>query len=249
MTNTLTPIRTMVRQKASRVHMVVGIQLVATIISLIWIILKHQFIRSGLIGISVSYAMIAMFATFILLALSTERVWNDNFFRLIPISDAKLYLANIGSTFFTFIYFLALEIIINVIFMLTDLPDAAFPAHSLAYGNGGLVFALSLILGGWVLISLIHLIGRSLTIFLPEARHKLINLILYAVVAVGVFKLLGMATNLLNSTFSFLYTGRLNTDLINVLFIYCGFILVSAVIMSLINIYLLNKWVETKQFA
>lgn len=249
MTNPWTLITTMFRKKAASVHIVIGIQLIATVVSMIGLLWQHQFDATAPMVFSASFATIAVIVLFILLSRRTERVWTSNVYRLIPTSDTRLYLANICSTLLDFLYFIILEVVIITACSLTNIGAVNFPTDQsiFPYAASISILMLALIIYGWVFISLVHLIGRAITSFLPEGHHKIVNLVLYVVVVAIVWKILDMIDSGRNMLFSSLYNN--DNHIVFGVLSFSGYLLIMIVIMSLLNIYLLKNWVETKQTA
>jgi len=256
MTNIIKLMGTMCRQKTVSVYKVIGIQLLTLIITLISLIWKKQFNAVDLPALAISYGIFAMLVLFILLTLRTEHIWTNSFFRLAPISDTKLYVTNIVSTFLSFIYFLIIEIVIIGLCGATDLTDLNMPdiPHLFGFITSSLALVLALIIISWVFISMVHLVGQSISTFLPDTKQGFLTVLLYT----GVFILISLILNSIVSTVqksvenlfspllqsNLVVTNTINT--IHALFLESGFILFGIILFSLINIYLLNHWIEPK---
>ncbi|WP_225359737.1 ABC transporter permease [Loigolactobacillus backii] len=250
MTKILALTTNLFRKKSNSVHAIVGLQLLALVITLINMLWKHTFDRIDPIGLTLSYGFLAGLILFILLARRTEHVWTSSSARLLPITDTKLYLANLGSTLLSFIYFLVLELIIGGICSIGALSDihASFQ-QILPYTATSLTTILALTLYGWAFISLVHLLGVTISTWLPEMRSKFIYFVLYVVVGILLLKILSTMGNLLGKFVTPLFTGQYNATINPGLLSFSGILFLITIVFSLLNIYLLKNWVETKQNA
>ncbi len=253
MTSSIKLMRTMIRQKSSSVHKVIGLQLLALVITLIIQLWQQGHINAmDPVGFFASYGMLATMVIFVLLALRTEHIWTNSVFRLIPITDTRLYISNLLSTFLNFVYFLILETIITGLLGSLDLADFNMPntSHLFGYVTSGLALIFTLLLVGWTFISMVHLLGKMISTFLPETKQGFIQLVLYIVVFFLLFFVLSTIDNTIgnyvNNFFSPVYSMGTLYQIIGPLFILSGFMLLWVILFSLINIYLLKYWTEAK---
>ncbi|MFD0897857.1 ABC transporter permease [Loigolactobacillus binensis] len=238
------------KKKSASVHLVVGLQLIAVIISMLTLVVKQSFERTAPVGSALTYGFVAAFILFILLARRTERVWTSNLYRLLPTTDTRLYVANLLSTLLNFIYFIVLELVVlGLCSLFLPLNNISIPAGSYRYTATGLLVIVALALYGWVFISLVHLIGRTISTWLPEMRSKFIYFLLYVIVVFILVKLLSLASNLFNKLSVILIGGQLDANVLPGLLSFSGVMVLLIIIFSAINIYLLKHRVETKQTA
>ena len=204
---------------------------------------------------AMSWSWLATLLAFIFLTWISEKVYTSNRYRLIPVSDTKLYLSNILSSLIAFILVSLVELIFVLIFYLFNMKQVSTILSSSFSGVESRVWLLLLalvlvslagILFWWAMISLIHLLATAISRALPANHQTLYKIIIYIVliyIAIWMFnKLQAWISQLAYLQYmmysSSVYTGPMWTALI---------MFVIAVVISAVNIWLLNKEVETKQ--
>lgn len=255
MTSTGSLIKTFWRQKARIIHGAVGIELIFIILTGIYNLFKGSWSDSLPSSLTLDYGSVAGFVVFVLLAQKMERNWVANSYRLIPTSDTKLYCANVAATFLSYLYFMVLQVILLAVSALKFFIDGEasfdFPAEAWQYLLGGALIFLSLLLFAWVFITLIHFLTTTISAFLPTIRQKLFRFIL--IIAVIIITLI--AANWIDTgaqaIFQWLLSGLgmaapTDANILLGLYLSAGYLLLSVIVMSAINVYLLKHWVETK---
>ncbi|MGQ2376609.1 hypothetical protein [Companilactobacillus zhachilii] len=191
--------------------------------------------------------VIANFVGFILISRSNEQVFTSNNYRLIPVSDTKLYFSNILTTFFAFTYLQIIEAVIgNIIYFASG--TTKFDNSSmniLTFFQITLLIIFSTILL-WTAITVIHFLMNWISAFLPFARQKFVSFILYivtAIVGVGIFNVTTA------KFFEMVYSNSQGNvslhQLSNVIWLILGIIFAWIAIFTVLNIYLLKRWTET----
>lgn len=244
------------RDKVRAVHMVVGIEIIGTIVSIILMFISNSkgSMTDSILATTLGIVMLAAGIMFLVLAIRQERVWTKNFYRLIPVSDAKLYLANVLSVVCNYIYFGILQLILLLVFNIGSWHYFKY-MKELTPSLYGVIFSTLLILVVttlffWIFISLIHLIVEALSSFLPTLHERLYRIVLYVVVFYVVIKVIsyisGMVVKVVSSVFSFNMThaDAMSTAAGSML-VASGYMAVAIILLSFINVFILNKWVET----
>ncbi|MFD1318145.1 ABC transporter permease [Loigolactobacillus zhaoyuanensis] len=252
MTKTWPLITTLFKQKSRSVHIVVGLQLLGAVLTGLSMLWQRQFSWPSIAVTTISYGVLAGMILFVLLAQRTEHIWTSNVFRLLPVSDLRLYLVNLGSTLLDLLYFLVIEIVITALCSLggwTSFIQAGLSTQPWGFAAAGLVVMLALNLYGWTFISLVHLVGRTISSWLPEVRSRFVYFILYAVVGFILLKILAWGETLLQKMVAPLLMGQYDANIIPSIYSFSGILAVMIVLFSAINIYLLKYWAETKQTA
>lgn len=232
------------------VNKIILVQLAVMAISLIWVSIR-QGIQSGVIfGVMVAVSGPITLGAFILLANANEKIYKCDTYRLIPVSETKLYSTNLLSSALSILYFGIVQV---ALYCITMAMDRNFMIKILQTGSefttskatevilGSLLIIVMLFILGWTTISLVHLVVSATNNFLPNMSRRVINVVLYIVViflvirvAVFIFKELG---NL--SGFMTLNNGitQYSVSLIGLLIV--------ILLESVLNVFLLKKWVET----
>jgi hypothetical protein len=191
--------------------------------------------------------IIANFVGFILISRSNEQVFTSNNYRLIPVSDTKLYFSNILTTFLAFTYLQVLEAVIgNIIYFASG--STKFTTSSL---NLLTFFQITLlIIFGtillWTAITVIHFLMNWISEFLPFARQKFVSFILYIVTAIVGMCIFNLTTV---KFFEMIYSNSQGNvslhQLTNVIWLILGIIFAWIAAFTVLNIYLLKRWTET----
>lgn len=239
----------LLKKKSNSVHLIVGLQLIAVVITIVTALWKQQYDSMVWLGSLLGYGFFGGMILFILLARHTEYFWTSNFYRLLPTTDMQLYVANLVSTLLSYVYFIVIEAILSGLTLLVTAPNASIPSDSYRYAGSGMLAFFALVLYGWVFISLVHLIGRTISSWLPEMRSKFVYFLFYVIVGVILIRILNTVGDLLGKLIAPLVTGQLDPDVLPGTLAFSGALAVIILIFSAINIYLLKYRVETKQTA
>ncbi|MFC6171885.1 ABC transporter permease [Loigolactobacillus jiayinensis] len=240
------------KKKSRSVYMVVGLQLIGAIIAVVNLLFHQTYQVAAPAGFMGTFGFLAGLILFILLARNTEQVWTSNTYRLLPTTDFKLYLANLCSTALSFLYFLLIQVLLlglSSLTLLNQLGDINLSASSWTYFVSGVITLLALVLYGWALISLIHLLGRTISTWLPVVRSRFIITVFYIIVAMIVLKIMSLAGDLLEKLLVPLYSGQMATGVTASMYSLSGVCAVLIIVFSAINIFLLKNRVEPNQTA
>lgn len=203
-------------------------------------------------------SFVASFVYWIVSSIKNEKINRSQTWRLIPISDTKFLLSNFGTAFLSYIWLQILELVTIAV---ASIPlfiaskeirvqfskiNVAFSAQDWWQLLGGLVLVILLGYAWYAVVSLINLSSRSILDFLPSGSSKALMFIVRVIIIIMVIWLLGYASSALFSIigqftpFSFGNGDlKIGTTLLE--------FLVFDVIATLIDILLLNKFVEAKQ--
>ncbi len=267
MTNFLSITKSLTKRKLHIVNRVLLIDLIAIILTILFKVYQGDLKSVDPLLISGSYAVIAFFVAFILISRSLEHIYTSDSFRLVPISDTRLYNTNLLSAVISYAYLTVIEIIIVTVSTLMDIPGLTRAIGDLTFSSphnawkylhvgealevtlGVAAFFAAMVIFAWTTISFIHLIADSLANFLPDGRQRFYRFILYVVVIIGMLYIVGYIVTPFSQ-----WVGGLQpinsqswSEYVQPYISALGF-LVLAGIESFINIYLLKNWVETKNW-
>lgn len=251
--------RVLLTDKIKTVGWIIALYLAAILVSLLPDVFNGNLFSkqwsSLLLQHSMTWAGLATLLAFIFLTWTSEKVYTSNRYRLIPISDTKLYLSNFLSSLVAFILVSLVEFIFILIYYLFNMKQISMMLRTSFAGVESRLwlFLLALVLVSlagilfwWAMISLIHLLTTAISRALPANHQTLYKIIIYIVliyIAIWMFgKLQGWLSQLAYLQYmlysSSVYTGPMWTALIMFLL---------AVVISIFNVLLINKQVESKQ--
>ena len=203
----------------------------------------------------------AYFVYWIISSIKNEKINRSQTWRLIPISDTKFLLSNFGTAFISYLWLMILE---GITVAVTCLPVltvnevrknlADFFSRSQQLGTqdwwgilGALVLVILLGYAWYAIVSLINLSSRSIMDFLPNGSSKFIMFIVRVVIILAIIWLLSKATTVvfgaIGNFIPFLVDGNNDLQMSGTLVAFLLF----DVVVTLIDILLLNKFVEAKQ--
>lgn len=202
-------------------------------------------------------SFVADFVYWIVSSIKNEKINRSQTWRLIPVSDTKFLLGNFGTAFLTYIWLGILEtvtILITLLPMLSDQEVRKVLSHvSLnlsAHDWQEMLASLGLIIligyAWYAIVSLLNLASRSIIDFLPGSSSKVLTFIIRVVVIIAIIWILGHAASIIFSVlgeFSPFAVNNYDIDYATTLLQFLVFDLV----ITLIDIFLLNKFVEAKQ--
>ena len=202
-------------------------------------------------------SFVADFVYWIVSSIKNEKINRSQTWRLIPVSDTKFLLGNFGTAFLTYIWLGILEtvtILVTLLPMLSDQEVRKVLSHvSLnlsAHDWQEMLASLGLIIligyAWYAIVSLLNLASRSIIDFLPGGSSKVLTFIIRVVVIIAIIWILGHAASIIFSVlgeFSPFAVNNYDIDYATTLLQF----LVFDVVITLIDIFLLNKFVEAKQ--
>lgn len=206
-------------------------------------------------------AMTSFFASFvywIISSIKNEKINCSQTWRLIPINDTKFLLSNFGTAFLSYIWLGILQVVVAGLSLLPllssnqirheiSLLKINFSAQDLWQIFGGVILVILLGYAWYALVSLINLSTRSIMDFLPNGSSKALMFVVRLVIIIAIIWFLSYATTALFGIFgkfmSFIGGSNDNVQIGLVLLEF----LIFDVIVTLIDVLLLNKFVEAKQ--
>ncbi|KRN19130.1 hypothetical protein FC75_GL000229 [Lacticaseibacillus camelliae DSM 22697 = JCM 13995] len=214
---------------------------------------------ADLLGFSIMFGMLTALVAFIAEAQGQEQVWVTNRWRLVPVAEWKLSGASVLANAATSLGLWAVLSIVSFGLALVD------PAQDIHWGLPGpyvlplAVLILMLALLVWAIISLAHMLSLMITDFLPGMQEKWLKRLLTFVIILVAIKLvdwffagltwLFKLTGIPSAAFSYSGTvgGTFHGAVTGDLWLAIATFAVGVLILSLVNMYLLSHWVETKQ--
>ncbi|GEO47152.1 hypothetical protein [Companilactobacillus kimchii] len=203
----------------------------------------------------ISSIMIVNFVSVVMLSRVNERVLTSSNYRLIPISDTKLYLSNILTTFLATVYLWIVETVINGLIDLIAIiiKYSKYKQFNNNISSQDIMAAIQLLLFMalativvWSGITLIHFIVNLVSGFLPFGRQKFVLFLVYLVV-IGLS--LWAFNYIMFNIFTAFYQNDFQIDTVrqlnSTLWIGSGIACVWIALFSVINIYLMKRWIET----
>lgn len=194
---------------------------------------------------------VSLFVALLGLAHDNERVVRDDSLRLIPVSEIKLYLTNLLAAFGAYLYFAVVGAVVLFGTLLVTVPHFWYELlHSSTGEPGGLgdlltmgsalaLLMVLLLLGTWVVITLVHLAGNVISNLLPGGRQRVVKIGLAIVLFMGLIYL----SRWLLSLQAVLTTGLSGTG---TLWFSLALLALVIALMAATNIYLLKRWVEAR---
>lgn len=242
--------------KFKNMNYILLINLIAIVVSALWQLINGNFDNNTFFQFTVSWSSLALLVSFVRLAVLHERIYTRDSYRLIPVGDIKFYLTNLLTSFISLIYVGAVELVaygltasfnwqeymdnIQMFFMMTG--QAGIETSKLIWTSVAfIIMMMSIAILTWSTISLIHLLTRVGSSFLPGTRSKVINFIVYVVVIVVVIKIVSWMMEMLSHSATMLS----NSSDIWAFTLNVVAILVLAALEVALNIYLMGHWVET----
>lgn len=205
-------------------------------------------------GMVIMTSFLANFAYWIVSSVKNEKINRSQTWRLTPISDTKFLLSNFGTAFLSYIWLVILEVLTTVIAFLPMLSNSEVRS---AFGKlnyrldaqdwwtllGVLVMVILLGYAWYATVSLINLSSHSVMDFLPSGSSKFIMFIIRVVIIIAVIWLLAYAVSTLDNAIDNIWINGSNDLSMGLVLIE---FLVFDVIVTLLDILLLNKFVEAK---
>lgn len=202
-------------------------------------------------------SFIADFVYWIISSIKNEKINRSQTWRLIPVTDTKFLLSNFGTAFLTYIWLGILEAVTIIVTLLPMLSDqdvrkaiGQASIHLSARDWQEMLASLGLIIligyAWYAIVSLLNLASRSIIDFLPGGSSKVLTFIIRVVVIIAIIWILGHAASIIFSVlgeFSPFAVNNYDIDYATTLLQF----LVFDVVITLIDIFLLNKFVEAKQ--
>lgn len=229
--------------------------LAATVLSALYVLVKGNLTGNIFLGIFIGWSFFITFISYFFLARQNEQVNIEVTYRLIPVPEYKLYLMNLATSLVAWLYQLVVEFVVLV--MLTavvlrtlnwrqifDVQDLQFSASGFSSLNAILGFCLVLLgtlLWTWTAISLVHLLTEWIADYLPATKQKQVKGVVYIVVIWAGIKLLATVSSQFGHFTNFAFNQSVSP-----FYLSAGYLFGLAIVTTIINIYLLKRWVEAK---
>lgn len=280
MTKFWTLFRELFKQKSKPAYMVFLIQAAAALVTLLISVTSTPHFNNAqmfdnkipwfsawilmYIVIFLMFSFIADFAYLLLTAWKNEKINCSQTWRLVPMSDGKIYLCNTLSSFCSFIYLIIMQAIIGLIGCLiayassNDIRKAiaqalhreAFIDHWADVNFGDfLILILFMILLGlfwYVIISFLHFTSRAVVDFLPMMSNKFIVFIIRAIVLIVIVYLLIWVMNMFGEISSNPWFFK-NSSFASSFMPETIELLILNLVFGAANYALIDKFVEAKQ--
>lgn len=202
-------------------------------------------------------SFIADFVYWIISSIKNEKINRSQTWRLIPVTDTKFLLSNFGTAFLTYIWLGILEavtIIVTLLPMLSDqdvrkaIGQASIHLSARDWQTmlGSSLLIIFIGYAWYAIVSLLNLASRSIIDFLPGGSSKVLTFIIRVVVIIAIIWILGHAASIIFSVLGEFSPFAINNYDIDYATTLLQF-LVFDVVITLIDIFLLNKFVEAKQ--
>ena len=230
--------KTMLKTRVNLIHKVFGIYLLVTLVTCFYQTLIHGLRITDWLMFSFSFGVLASLVLAVILAVKQERVWTAPLYRLLPLSETKLYVL---TNFFSWIYFEILVVLLTFIMgptsfvkILPIMNNGSFLEY--AVGAGIILIFPTFI---WCSVSLVHLLTNTFSDFLPINIQRISRVVLIIVLVYGLGKISNLATNSFTMIFA---SSQATSDASFYLsFVY---LILTTIVVSIINIYLLKNWVQ-----
>lgn len=220
-----------------------GLAVVVTVGYQGWV---QGFSRLDYNGIVSGWAGLAAMVALIWLAVVNERVVRNDTFRLMPVSVTKLYLTNLVAAFGTYLYLTIVTSIVSLLSVLIspnmnlrEFFQLGATPHVPEMVTAMLILIVLLIVGTWVVITLIHLATNVISAFLPGAQQRIVKIILAIILVIGLVVLMRWLFNL-----QALLISSVSGDATLWITLALGTVVVALAIA--VNSYLLKHWVEAR---
>lgn len=201
---------------------------------------------------------VAYVISFVLLAKDNERMLFSNKYRMVPIAEWKLYFSNILSSLLALIYLWFLEGIVNTIFgsiqvnhflvgnALNNMlyTSALYKLSNVDMTVRSFIIGFLSIILIWSIVTLVHFLISLISDKFALKKKRVIRYVLYFLIT---YICLMIFNSTVSGVFVLMYGDgfnvleKINSMLLTSIFIFIGWI----VVLTLINIYLLKKHIET----
>lgn len=279
MTKFWTLFKELFKQKSKPAYVIFLIQAAAALVSLLLTATTNSAANPQIFGNSIPwfaawiliyiciflmYSFLADFAYLLMTAWKNEKINRSQTWRLVPMSDGKIYLCNTLSSFCSFVYLIIMQAIVGLIGFIIAYVSSNEVRKSIAYvlhqeavvdhwadidiGDFLMLILFMILLGlfWYVIISFLHFTSRAVVDFLPMMSNKFIVFIIRAIVLIVVVYFLILVMNMFGELDSnpwyfkdYSFTSSLMPDIIE--------LAILNLVIGAANYALINKFVEAKQ--
>lgn len=261
MTSTSKVFWQMTKERVRQVTQLIEIDL-GVIAVLVVMRLLGRLSTEDVLGFSTLFGLITVMVGFFAQAQSQEQVWVQNRWRLVPITDWKLYCASTLSNLATSVYLWAVIAAVTTVEVLVSGVKGYWSNTDLTVLATVLILVLVVLVLLWTLISLEHMLTIMITDFLPGMQEKWLRRVIILVSIVVSLKLVdwfftglgwlikatGISGASLDSAVTFSGSGMtMHGTVLADLWLSIGVFIGAVLVLGVLNCYLLSHWVETKQ--
>lgn len=255
MTNFKQSFRVMWRPKFRSLNQLLFFNLLAVVLTMAYEIWSHGFATLEMIGPVVFWGLLFGFTGFCWLTWHNEKMLVSDSYRLLPVGDTTLYLANLLSSLGSLVYMGLVEVVLLLVgsamngsavrawFRQTmNLHLTAHDWHQLqVYSLTFVLWAVAIVLWVWVFITLIHFATEAVSAFIPGASQRLVKTILAVLLVWAIVAFLNWVSNLADRLVQLV----ISTGSDNLVWNFATLTL-AIVLVSWLNIYLMRRWVEAR---
>lgn len=247
--------RATIHPKLRTVNAFLFFNLLAVILTMLYAIWENGFTNLEMIGPVVFWGGLFCLAAFVRVTLKSERVLVSDTYRLLPVSEWVLYLANLATSFVALVYMGLVQLVLLVIgsamngsavrawirqYMNLNLTAADWHQFQV-YGLSICGYAIAILLWSWVFITLIHFATDAISAFIPGSSQRIVKGILAVLLTWGVIAFLNWVGALAGKLIRLIS----NVGTFNMAFNFVT-IIAAIVVVSLLNVYLMKHWVEAR---
>lgn len=248
--------KTLFKERFRDMNFFLMINIIAILVTIVVQSFSGGIDKSAPLAITLMWSMLAFIIAFVRLSVIQERTYTRDSYRLIPVSDTKFYSANLLATFVGYLYVVVAQFVFYLVSAIPNWSEysqvltnmamingrASFDAPNFITGVLALTcFMLAILILSWTTITLIHLVSRSASNFLPSTGRKVMNVIIYVAVIWLVIKVVNFAVDQMSNSVNMLFDANYSTNFALNIVIF----LIIAAVESVVSVYLMNNWVET----
>ncbi|MFB9770324.1 ABC transporter permease [Lactiplantibacillus modestisalitolerans] len=238
-----------------KMNVILAVELLAVVVMTVTRLVTGRFTTDAWFYMLSGWFFIPIAIGVVLLAVDQERAAVKPTFRMIPIADWQFYLVNILASLAVQLYVWLVQFaLLGLSFalawkririrasMVTDMLDLQWTA-SINWWQVGLqavVVAILATLVIWSTITFIHYASNATNGWLPRFQQHFLNVILTIVIIYVAFRLAAILIGMV----SFLSSQALTGGSVTSVWTGAAVMLVTIIVESALNVWLLQKWVE-----
>ncbi|GAA3636156.1 hypothetical protein GCM10022297_13500 [Lactobacillus hamsteri] len=279
MTSFWTLFKEFFKQKSKPAYLIFVIQAAAALVTVIMTMFSSEMQNPQMFGAKINvavawflafvvtflgYSFFADFAYLIITSRSNEKINRSQTWRLVPMSNGKMYICNTLSSFVSLVYLAVMQAIVGLVGGLVMYASSSDLREELAkaihheatvdhwqdvnFGDLFLLLLFMVLLGllWYVVISFLHFTTRAVIDFLPFISNKFVIFVIRVVVLVAVVYVLSKGMGFISEIGNnplFLTDDSFASDIgVGVITL-----LIMNVVLGALNYILIDKFVEAKQ--
>ncbi|WEV70193.1 hypothetical protein OZY43_04350 [Lactobacillus sp. ESL0785] len=216
-----------------------------------------------LCAIFFAFSFVFLLVYLIITCSQNERINRSQTWRLVPLSDEKIYLVNILSSFVSFIYLGILQVITSIVLFgigylfnkqmkdgwdsfISGFKHVNQSTNSLLDLLGLIILVMLVALLAYLLVSFLNFASQSIMDFLPAVSSKFIVTLIRLILIIAIMWLLvqiySFLKPIISSPFDFIFDGKaVNTGSAS------GILALIDIVFLAVNMFLISKFFEAKQ--